>query len=202
MTTGIRDFTLLLPPGWARIPLDERMPLRIKQLVDQRLSGAPVEHRTALRTGLTRELTDTLTRARRQGGLDVLLSLDPVARTPVPASALVTHLGAGGGDGAVLAPLLGTLVSGGPGLDVVELGVVEVAGASAVRRRASRTERVPTQGDLPGGVLRVTQLEYFVPIPGGGGLLVLAFSTPIAPLAEALVGLFDVVAASLRWVRS
>jgi hypothetical protein len=201
MTTGIRDFTLLLPPGWARIPLDERIPLRIKQLVDQRLSGAPVEHRKALRTGLTRELTDTLTRARRQGGLDVLLSLDPVARTPVPASALVTHLGAGG-DGAVLDPLLGTLVSGGPGLDVVELGVVEVAGASAVRRRASRTEQVLPQGDLPGGVLRVTQLEYFVPLPGGGGLLVLAFSTPIAPLAEALVGLFDVVAASLRWVRS
>jgi hypothetical protein len=196
---AVRDFSLLLPPGWARIPLDDRVPLRIKQVVDARLSSAPAEHREALRTGLTRDLTETLGTARSQGGLDVLLSLDPVAGMPVPASALVTHL-QGDGEGDGVAGLLGTLTTGDDGVTVRELDLVEVAGAPAVRRLGTRDERVAPAGDLPGGVLHVTQLEYYVPIPGTDGILVLAFSTPIEQLCPPLVGLFDVMATSLRWV--
>jgi hypothetical protein len=197
--SAVRDFSLLLPPGWARIPLDDKVPLRIKQLVDSRLSHAPAQHREALRTGLTRELSETLSSARSQGGLDVLLSLDPVAGMPVPASALVTHLqGDGTGDG--LTGLLDALTSGDDGVAVQELDVAEVAGAPAVRRLGTRDEQVAPAGDLPGGVLHVTQLEYYVPIPGSDGILVLAFSTPIEQLGPPLVGLFDVMATSLRWV--
>ena len=47
----------------------------------------------------------------------------------------------------------------------------------------------------------MTLLDVFVPLPGSTDLLVLSFSTPIEALAEALVQLFDVMAASLRWVR-
>jgi hypothetical protein len=195
----VRDFSLLMPPGWARIPLDERLPLRVKQLVDERLSTVPPERREALRSGLTRDLTETLASARSRGGLDVLLSLDPVAGMPVPASALVTHLQADGPDDG-LAALLDTLASGGDGLDLRELDLAEVAGAPAVRRLGTREEQVAPQGDLPGGVLRVTQLDYYVPIPGTDGILVLTFSTPIEQLGPALVGLFDVMATGLRWV--
>jgi hypothetical protein len=46
----------------------------------------------------------------------------------------------------------------------------------------------------------VTRLDYYVPIPGTDGILVLAFSTSIEQLGPALVGLFDVMATSLRWV--
>ncbi|MGY1688855.1 hypothetical protein [Geodermatophilus sp. SYSU D01105] len=198
-TAAVQDFTLLLPPGWARIPLDDRVPLRVKQLVDERLSTVPAEHREALRTGLTRDLGETLTAARSRGGLDVLLSLDPVAGMPVPASALVTHLQ---GDGADLAGLLETLSSGGDDVTVQELDLVEVAGAPAVRRLGVHEERVDPVGELPGGVLRVTRLDYYVPIPGSHGILVFAFSTPVEQLGPALVGLFDVMATSMRWVRA
>jgi hypothetical protein len=194
----VRDFTMLLPPGWARIPLDGRTPARVKALVSERLSAAPAAQRQALRTALTREITDTLATAARHGGLDVFLSLDPVAGLPVPASALVTHLEARDDD--PLAALFERLAAGGDGVEVLEIDVVEVAGAPAVRRRARRREEVAPAGDLPGGVLHVTQLEYLVPVPGGGGALVLAFSTPIERLGPALVELFDVMATSLRWV--
>jgi hypothetical protein len=198
---AVRDFSLLLPPGWARIPLDDRVPLRIKNLVAERLSNAPPEQREGLRSSLTRELTETLASAARQGGLDVLLSLDPVAGQPVPASCLVTHL-QGRSEGDVLESLLATLTTGGEELDVRELDVVEVADAPAVRRLSARHERVAPAGALPGGTLHVTQLEYFVPIPGQDGLLLLAFSTPIEQLGPPLVKLFDVMATGLRWVTS
>lgn len=196
----LRDFTMLLPPGWARIPLDGRTPLRVKQLVAQRLSEAPAEVREALRSSLTRELTDTLATAARHGGLDVFLSIDPVAGMPVPASALVTHLQPDGGD--PVAGLLERFAAGTGGLDVAELDVVEVAAAPAVRRLATRRERVAPVGDLPGGVLTATQLDYAVPVPGSSGVLVLTFSTPIEQLGPPLVQLFDVMATSLRWVTS
>lgn len=194
-----RDYTMLLPPGWARIPLDDQVPLRIRSLVAERLGAAPAERREALRTGLTRELTSVLGAAARRGGIDVLLSIDPVAGEPVPASALVTHL-AGQGGGNALDALVGTLVVGGADHTVRELGVVEVAGGPAVRRLSARRERVPDEGDLRGGVLHVTQVDYFVPLPGTDDLLVLTFSTPIEQLGPPLVRLFDVMAESFRWV--
>jgi hypothetical protein len=196
----VRDFAMLLPPGWARIPLDGKTPLRVKQLVAQRLSAASPEAREALRASLTRELTDTLATASRHGGLDVFLSIDPVAGMPVPASALVTHLQPEGSD--PLSGLLERFASGAGGVDVAELDVVEVGGAPAVRRLGTRRERVAPAGDLPGGVLTVTQLDYVVPVPGSAGVLVLTFSTPIEQLGPALVQLFDVMATSLRWVTS
>ena len=193
----VRDFTVLLPPGWARIPLDDKIPARVKRLVQDRVSTAPPEHREALRAALSRDLNETLRSAARQGGLDVLLSLDPVAGEPVPASALVTHLS---GDTADLSDLLPTLASGSDGVVVSELDVVEIDAGRAVRRLSTREEQVEAVGDLAGGVLQVTQLEYFVPVPGTSGILVLAFSTPIAALGPPLVKLFDVIARSLRWV--
>lgn len=198
-STAVRDYTLLLPPGWARVPLDRKTPARVKALVADRLSAAPPQHREALRTQLTREITQALTTAARHGGLDLLLSLDPVAGQPVPASVLVTHLRV---DGSPVESLRRTLASGAPLLDVQELGTVEIAGATAVRRLSTRKERIDPVGELPGGVLHAIQLEFFLPLPGGGGVLLLTFSTPIEQLGPAMVRLFDVMATSLRWIRS
>lgn len=192
----VRDFSMLLPPGWARLPLDSRVPLRARSLVAERVSAVPPQRREDLRARLTRELTAVLESAARQGGTDVLLSVDPVAGRPVPASCLVTHL-EGEGRG-VLDALVATLAARPDA--VRELGTVQVAGKSAVRRLTTRRERVPAEAGAPGGVLTVTQLDYFVPLPGGGGLLVLTFSTPIEQLAPPLVALFDAMAGSLRWV--
>jgi len=195
-TAVVRDFALLLPPGWARLPLDARVPLRVKNLVAERVAGVPPRQRARVRARLTRELTSVLESAARQGGIDVLLSVDPVAGRPVPASCLVTHV-EGPWNGRIDS-LVGTLVTRSGA--VHEIGVVEVAGGPAVRRLSTRRERVLDEGDAPGGELTVTQLDYLLPLPGTDGLLVLTFSTPIEQLGPPLVRLFDVMACSLRWV--
>ena len=92
------------------------------------------------------------------------------------------------------------LGSGGKNVRVRELGVVEVAGARAVRRLTSRQERVPDEDGRPGDVLTVTQVDFFVPVPGSDGLLLLTFTTPVEQLGPPLVKLFDVMGGSLRWV--
>ena len=193
-TGAVTDFRLLLPPGWVRLPLDRQAPLRVKNLVSERLGAVPVARRAELRSALTRELTTVLSTAARQGGIDVLLSLDPVAGRPVAASGLITHL-QGPGDGDPLDAVMGML---GASERVRELGIVEVAGGPAVRRLTVRRERLPDTDDA----LTVTQVDYFVRLPGANGMLVLTFSTPIEQLAPPLVQLFDVIGGSLRWVRS
>jgi hypothetical protein len=45
----------------------------------------------------------------------------------------------------------------------------------------------------------VTKVDYFQPVPGRTGLLTLSFGTPVEPIADAFVLLFDAIAASLRW---
>ena len=194
---AVRDFTLRLPPGWARLPLDDRVPLRVKNLVAERVAAAPEQRRADLRASLTRELTAVVESAARRGAIDVLLSVDPVAGQPVPASCLVTHVERCDGG---LEALVGTLVPRADRAGVCEVDLVEVAGGPAVRRLTTRREQVPAEGDAPGGALVVTQLDYVVPLPGSGGLLVLTFTTPIEQLGPPLVKLFDVMGSSLRWV--
>lgn len=198
---GVLDFVLLLPPGWARIPLDDRAPLRVKQLVDERTGGVAPEHRQTLRTAMSAELTSALRTAADGGGLDMLISLDPVRGMPVPASGLITCIR--GEQAGGLDALVSALRSTEADTEVLDMGVVQIAGADAARRRSVRTHHVPSAGpDLGGGDLRIHQLDVAVPVPGTPDVLLLSFSTPIEPLADALVQLFDVIAASLRWVRA
>lgn len=46
----------------------------------------------------------------------------------------------------------------------------------------------------------VTTLDVHVPVPDSGAYLMLSFSTPLTALADAMVGLFDSIARTLRWV--
>jgi len=83
-----------------------------------------------------------------------------------------------------------------------EVGVLDVAGvrAARVRRReqvggvAVGDTDVPWPEELP-----VTRLDVYVPVPGRPEMLLLSFSTPIDPIADAMVALFDAIAGSLRW---
>ena len=67
--------------------------------------------------------------------------------------------------------------------------VADLPAGTAVR--VLRRDRV--RGRAP------TTLEVFVPVPRGGGWLLLSFSAPLGPLAPALTKLFDAIGATLRW---
>jgi hypothetical protein len=51
-----------------------------------------------------------------------------------------------------------------------------------------------------GNTLPVTTLTYYVPIPTARRWLMLNFSTPMDPLADEMVHLFDTVAGTLHWM--
>jgi len=220
-----RDFTILLPPGWVRIPLDGSETARVTALAAAKAASAPAPVRDRVRRRLIRVLRDTLRQAKAAGGVDVLVSLAESRGLPVAASCLVTYQ-----DRGQQVPLDGLLAElAGAGGDVT---VTEIAGAPAVRRRActaapsgdaslavsgraasgraadgwaadgwAADSRAEGGGDVPDpGSLTVTVVDYFLPVPGRTGLLSLSFSTPVEPLADALVLLFDAIAGSFRWI--
>jgi hypothetical protein len=182
MTTAAttpRDFTVLLPPGWARLPLDGSETAQAAALAAAAVSALPQPQREQARLGLLRMLRATLRDARAAGGIDVLLSLAERDGIPLAASCLVTYLD---DDGArmPLPGLAAVLAARGGAVEAAE-----IARGPAVRHRHS------------GG--RVTRLDYYLPVPGRPGLLALSFATPVEPLADALVVLFDAITESLRW---
>jgi len=114
---------------------------------------------------------------------------------PIAASCLITYLDQDGTKIPLDGLLMDLAARGG------EVTGTEIAGGPA----RHQYEVLPPDGSLPGGQepvsTRVTMVDFFLPLPGQPGLLVLSFSTPVEPLADALVMLFDAIAESLRWTR-
>jgi hypothetical protein len=78
----------------------------------------------------------------------------------------------------------------------------EIAGGPAIRHQYEVSPPANRQpGDQDPVSTTVTMVDFFLPLPGRPGLLALSFSTPVEPLAGALVMLFDAIAESLRWTR-
>ena len=83
-----------------------------------------------------------------------------------------------------------------------EVGVLDIAGVQAarVRRREQVHEVAVGHTDVPWHEeLPVTRLDVYVPVPGRPEMLLLSFSTPMDPIADATVTLFDAIAESLCW---
>jgi hypothetical protein len=178
-----RDFAVLLPPGWARIPLDGRESVRAATLAANKTAGLEEPQRSTVRDKLTRMIRRALRDARSTGGIDVLLSLAERDGIPLAASCLISYLDRGQ---EVPFDMLAAELSAKDGGAGGSVTLTEVGGCPAVRRRY-----------IEDGI---TKVDYFLPVPGRPtGFLVMAFGTPMEPLAGALVTLFDAIAQSLRW---
>ena len=179
MSAPPRDFAVLLPPGWVRIPLDGSENARMAAVVAAKAAEVPEPQRGQVRQRLLRVLNDMLGHAKSAGGIDVLVSLGEIRGVPISASCLVSYLDRG--KEVPLDNLRAELAAGDD-----EVTWAEIAGSPAIRRQ--RTEDA------------VTAVDFFTPVPGRPGLLSLSFGTAAAePLAGALLLLFDAVAESLRW---
>lgn len=185
-------WSLILPPGWWHVPLDERRGQSVKALLDHQLAPLPRDRVATLRREVEAELTRMAERAVENGAVDMYLNIDLVRGLPVAATCLVTVVSTGVGTALPPAELAATMGQR-PG---DEVGVLEVAGAPAARVR--RREPVDEAG-LSTGELAVTRLQVYVPVPNKAEMLLLSFSTPVDPIADAMVALFDAIAGSLRW---
>ena len=178
-----RDFAVLLPPGWARIPLDGRESARAATLAANKTAGLEEPQRSAVRDKLTRTIRQALQDARSAGGIDVLLSLAERDGIPLAASCLISYLDKGQ---EVPLDMLAAEFAAEDDEAGGSVSLTEAGGFSAVRWRYTDDG--------------ITRLDYFLPMPGRPtGFLVMAFGTPMEPLADALVTLFDAMAQSLRW---
>ncbi len=190
---GPVGWSLLLPPGWWHIPLDERRGQSIQALLDRRLASLPRDRVATLRRELEGELTRLVERAVANDAVEMYLNVDLMRGLPVAASCLVTVVPVNLGT-ALPARDLASLMGDQPG---DEVGVLEVAGAPAARVR--RREPVTDTDGLSTGELAVTRLQVYVSVPHATEMLLLSFSTPIDPIADAMVALFDAIACSLQW---
>jgi hypothetical protein len=190
---GPVGWSLLLPPGWWHLPLDERRGQSITALLDRQLASLLRDRVATLRRELERELTRLVERAVANGAVEMYLCVDLMRGLPVAASCLVTVVPTGAATelpAAELAAMMGQQEGD-------EVGVLEVAGAPAARVR--RREAVTDADGLLSGELAVTRLQVYVPVPHTTQILLLSFSTPVDPLADAMVALFDAITASLHW---
>ncbi len=193
---GPVGWSLLLPPGWWHIPLDERRGQSVTALLDRQLASLPRDRVAALRRELDAELTRLVERAVANGAVEMYLNVDLMRGLPVAASCLATVVPVGFGT-ALPATELAALMGDRPD---DEVGVLEVAGAPAARVR--RREPVGDEHGQSTGELAVTRLQVYVPVPNAAQMLLLSFSTPIDPIADAMVALFDAIAGSLCWTHT
>ncbi|MFE1798315.1 hypothetical protein ACFW9L_19435 [Streptomyces sp. NPDC059517] len=180
-------FGLITPEDWYRIPLrpEASRDASVSALVKRQFAG--VDDQPVLRRQAQEQLLGAAEAGVEQGGVVLYLSFLEAAGIPLSASLLISRL-------QRRFDALDTVsaLSGKGDTSHVQLP----AAGRAVRRR--RTERTREARRL-GSEFEDTVVEYFVPVPDRDEVLMLTFSTPLEPIADAMAELFDAVAGTLRW---
>ena len=187
MTTGGTPdrYELVVPDGWWAIDLDPgRREANVAALVEQQWRG--VDDAPLLKAQAREELVRRAEEAARVGGRQLFLSVGTLAGVPLSASLLVSSV---------------PLATPGELTDLAEsrreagrdVGHVALPAGPALRTRWRETS---VEGpDQPS----TTCLDLHVPVPSEPRVLLLQFRTPMEPLADALVEVFDAIAGTLRW---
>jgi hypothetical protein len=182
------DYRLIVPEAWFRIDLEpgSREPA-IAHLVDQQFRG--MENVPQLKHQARAQFLKMAQGAYANGGMELYVSLQTAAGLPLSASLVVTltplHRQE---DMAVPPERLAEVLA--RRADEVTLASLPAGTAVRARRRISGPDDQPP----------VTSLDVHIPVPESSAYLVLSFSTPLAPLADAMVGLFDSISETLRWI--
>ncbi|WP_413757644.1 hypothetical protein [Streptomyces sp. MMBL 11-3] len=180
-------FGLITPEDWYRIPLQplDRREASVSALIKRQFAG--VDDQPVLRRQAEEQLLGAAEAGAGQGGVVLYLSFLEAAGIPLSASLLISRLPQRFDSLDVASALSGK----------GETSRVRLPAAGpAVRRR--RTERTREARRL-GTEFEDTLVEYFVPVPDRDEVLMLTFSTPLEPIADAMAELFDAVAGTLRW---
>ena len=194
---GGASYALLLPPGWWHVPLETAAARRsVKRLLDDAFARMPRDRVATLRHELEREMRALVARAVDAGSVDLWMLAQPVRGLPVTASLTTTVVPAVGDRAGVAAGLAG------PGVEQVE-PVLLPAGPAVRRLRRTGPLASPPPGEaertLAEATPEATVVEYLLDVPDARDALLLSFSTTSAPVADALVAVFDAVAESLEW---
>ncbi|MER6219554.1 hypothetical protein ABT189_03010 [Streptomyces sp900105755] len=188
------DYRLAVPEGWERIVLDpERWAHRIDKVVKRGLRRTKAGPQ--LEAALAERMREQAEAAHANGGVEMYVMNQLLGQVPVSAGLVVTLLRpAPGTEAGDLGDVARSLAVRATAEDVT---LVDLPAGPAVRHRYLRR---PAADDPDGNKLAVTHLDVYLAVPNSDQRLLLSFSTPMEPLADALVGLFDAVARTLQWM--
>ncbi|MFJ3139075.1 hypothetical protein ACIRG8_23500 [Streptomyces sp. NPDC102359] len=190
------DYQLLLPDGWFRILLDpEQRDMSVDALVERRFRG--IDNAPHLKEEMRADLRRRAAEAYEGGGIELYLSFQEAGPLTVPASLLVSLAPLRGPEPPAPQDLARAFARDiGPDDDGTQVSVEDLAAGTVVRVRSATR---PTERERQDGHRASVSVEYHVPVPGTAQYLLLTFSTPLEPVADAMAGLFDAIASSLTW---
>ena len=177
-------YRLTVPDGWFPVDLEPgRRERSVAALVKRQFAG--IDNAPHLKAQAREQLLAQTLAAQAAGGLEMFLSLDPVAGIPLAASLVIFLVPPSGTQGVTAADLARSLIGDERRVTVVDLPVGQAVRALGRRSSPDRQESAA--------------LEVFVPVPHNGEWLLLSFATPVSPLVPALTKLFDAICTTLRW---
>ncbi|MFF1698279.1 hypothetical protein ACFVXC_32440 [Streptomyces sp. NPDC058257] len=203
------DYNVIVPDGWFQLLLDpDDRDRAIVALAERQFRG--IDNAPRLKEQFMRELQRKAREAYRAGGMELYLSTLTIGPIPLASSLLISMLSPDAWpqnlDVEALAEHLLVLdaqkaeARERTGCLASELSVVEVVDLEAVGKAVRRRCReAPDPEHQLGNELPTTTLSYYVSIPATTSWLLMNFSTPMDPLADKMVELFDVVAGTLHW---
>jgi len=193
-------YSLVVPPGWSRIPISHRTTAAIRETTGAVLTALPAntppERAARLRDQIEQHLAELAEQARTLGGVDLYLPILPMRGTAVPASFLVSEgrpTAAGMVDPAQVTGYLAAAVTGA--------SPVTVDGCAG-----ARLEIAAPAETIPGTAAASRRVDYLLPVPGQSGQwLIVAFAASgtgdeKGALGTLLVELFDSIMLTFRWV--
>lgn len=196
LSPGVAAFTITTPDDWVVLDLDPDTNRHSTRRLIERSEPNTVASLSPTGIGLARLLEQAADQARSRGAVLASVYARSFEDQAVSASftAAVTKAATGSGAGADAALVAACLERDPGGRDTItETAVVTLPAGDAARVRRSVVV------DVAGHSLTTTVVQYFVPVPGCALMIVLTFSTPVLPLADAFVALFDAVAETLEW---
>ncbi|MFI8994885.1 hypothetical protein [Streptomyces sp. NPDC053542] len=200
---AVGGYTILMPPGWDRIPLRSKSETQdaIKGIVDHSVKfvdpATPKDKVTEVRLELHNRLNRAVADARRRNGVDIYLPVEPIHGFLAPASFLVSKVSPGLAAQTSPAEIMRHLTKDfGPSEDIELDEVPGVRCQRSVPANPKKEDSVPSR-----------QINYVVPVPDPGEVsewLIVSFTT-LTPegtpqeFLEILTELFDAVMTTFRW---
>ncbi|MGI9001321.1 MAG: hypothetical protein ACR2GH_06600 [Pseudonocardia sp.] len=190
-------YTMVLPPGWSRIPLRRGTEQAIGRILDRAFAGLPRDRVASLRHELQLRLRDLAGRARESCGLDLYLPTGQMGEVTAAASFVVAEMSLVSAEPMDPAMLVARLVA-----DSDHTSTVELAGTAG-----TRTEHVAAADAEQGVEHGSRRVDYVLPVPEDPDRwVIVSFSTlgsgdPTDEFAQLLVELFDAIMTTFRWRR-
>lgn len=188
-------YTLVLPPGWSRIPLRRGTEQAITRILDRSFAGLARDKVASLRRELHLRLQDLAGRARESSGLDLYVPTEQMHGVTATASFVVAEMSLFSAQPVDPSMLFAWLLA-----DSEHATAVDVAGTPG-----TRTEHVAAADAEQGVEYGSRRVDYVLPVPADPDRWILvSFSTlgagdPTDEFAQLLVELFDGIMTTFRW---